>query len=71
LKYREQQREKAGRLRSHGGKTAIEIQARNNQIREHSKKTHLTSSGFAQKHAAQYGLKPRRVRDILKMAVGS
>jgi hypothetical protein len=76
LKYRDRQREKAELPRGHDGKDPAEIQTRNNQIREHFQKAHiknpsLTISGFAEKHAARYRLKSRRVRDILKMAVGN
>ncbi len=76
MKYRDQQREKAKKPRSYKGKTPTEIQTRNDQIREHFKKAliknpRLTPYSFSEKHAARYGLKPRRVRDILKLAVGN
>ena len=56
--------------------TPKEIEIRNNQILNHFreallKNPRLTPSGFSKKHAAKHGLKPRRVRDILKMAVGN
>ncbi len=71
LKYRVEQSVKGKKPRSHDGKTPTEIQIRNNQIVEHFKKTRLNPSGFSKKYAAKYSLKPRRVREILKIAVGN
>jgi hypothetical protein len=54
-----------------------DLRERNQKIVEHFKKRllknkYLTKNTFANKHAADYGLKPRQVRAILsKMAVGS
>jgi len=62
---------------SHAGQQkSAGIQTRDDQIREHFQKAYiknpsLTPSGFAERHADEYGLKPRQVRNILKMAVGN
>jgi hypothetical protein len=76
FKYRDKQSEKARKPRSHEDKTPIEIRARNNQIIEDFKEARrknprIKASGFAEKHGDEYGLKPRQVRNILKMAVGN
>lgn len=53
------------------GQSSDQLSKRNQKIIEHFKRTHLSRSGFAKKHAAKYGLKSRQVMDILKMAVCS
>ena len=69
--YSDKQSNTASRLRGRGGKTPADIKERNKQIIEHFKKSRLTASSFAVKYASKYDLKPRRVRDILNMAVGN
>ncbi len=74
--YRNQQQKRANKPRSRGGKSPAEIQTRNAQIIEHFKKAlleypNITQSSFSKKHAAGYGLKPRQIRNILKIGVGS
>lgn len=69
--YSKKQSDKASRPRSRGGKTPADIKKRNEEIIEHFKKSRLTASSFAVKYASKYDLKPRRVRDILNVAVGN
>lgn len=69
--YSDKQSNTASRPRGRGGKTPADIKKRNEEIIEHFKKSRLTPSSFAVKYASKYDLKPRRVRDILNMAVGN
>ena len=74
--FRKDQSKKGSKLRGHDGKTAADLQTRNNLIIEDFKKAlrknpRLTPSAFAQKYAANYNLKSRRIWDLLKMAVGN
>ena len=65
------QSEKGSKRRTRNGITPAERSERDQKIFQHFKKTRLKPSGFAEKHAAKFGLKPRSVRLILKKAVGS
>jgi len=53
------------------GLTQDQLTERNQKIVDHFKRTKLTVSGFAQKHAGKYGLSIRTVRLILSKPVGS
>lgn len=68
IRFRENQA-KAGRNR--WNKKALN--ERNQKMTEHFKRTRLTPSSFAEdkKNQKKYGLKPRQIRTILKMAVGN
>jgi hypothetical protein len=63
------QSQKRAKREHWNGQSHDQLSKRNQKMIEHFKRTHLSRSGFAKKHAAKYGLKPRRVMDILKMAV--
>jgi len=65
------QSEKAKKKRIRNGVTPADREARDAAMCEHFKKTRLTINGFAVKHAAKYGLKPRSVRYILEKTVGN
>lgn len=47
------------------------LKIRNTKIIEHFRKTKLTQSSFAEKHASEYELKSRQVRKILQIALGT
>ncbi len=64
-------RQKRRKRRTWNGLTREQISARNQKMFEHFKKTHLTRSSFAQKHAQKYGLKTRQIRNILPNTVGN
>ena len=68
---RKKQIETRSKRHTWNGQTREQLSARNQKMIEHFKRTHLSRSGFAKKHAAKYGLKSRQVMDILKMAVCS
>lgn len=65
------QTERRTKRKTWRGMTKEQLKSRDEKIIEHFKKTHLTAAGFADKHSAKYGLKSKRVRDILKKALGS
>jgi hypothetical protein len=59
-----------------GQQKSTKIKTRDDQIRKDFQKIHIknpriTPSGFAKSHADKYGLRARRIQDILKTAVGS
>lgn len=70
-KYSKKQKEARAKRKTWGGLTQDHLLERNQKMIEHFKRTHLSRSGFANKHAAKYGLKSRQVMEILKMAVCS
>lgn len=70
-KHSENQQKRRSKRQTWNGLTREEREKRNQKIIEHFKKTPLKPSSFAQKYASKYGLKPRRVRDILSKGVGS
>jgi len=63
-KYKQEQSERGGK-RWKEKADALEI--RNKKIFKHFKETHLTPRSFAIRHAADHGLKPRHVQDIIKI----
>lgn len=65
------QKETRARRRTWNGLTSAEREARDRNIFNHFKRTHLSRSGFAKTHAKKYGLKPRRIQEILTRAVGT
>lgn len=69
--YKQVQSIKGSKPRKRNGVTPAEREIRNEKIIEHYQRTRLKPAGFAEKHAAKYGLKPRTVRLILKNAVGN
>lgn len=75
-KFQSTQSEKAKKPRARNGITPGIREERNKKIIQHFNQAlitnpSLTHSSFAEKHAEKYGLKPRRIRDILKMVVGN
>ena len=71
VKEKRRQSLKGSRPRTRNGITPTERLERNKEILSHYEQTHLSISGFANKHAAKYTLKPRQIRTILKKALGS
>jgi len=65
------QSKKAKLPRSRDGMTPAERNKRDHEMISHFKRTHLTASSFAERYASKYNLKPRRVREILKKALGN
>jgi len=71
VKEKRRQSLKGSRPRTRNGITPTERLERNKEILSHYEQTHLSISGFANKHAAKYTLQPRQIRNILKKALGS
>ncbi len=64
-KHGKEQSERRGNRKTWKGMTKEQLSARDKAIIAHYKRTKLTRSSFATKHAADYGLKWRRVMDII------
>jgi hypothetical protein len=71
LKHSQDQRRIRAKRRMYHGDTREKISERDQKIIEDFKRTRLTSSSFAEKHAAEYHLSSRWIRRILKKAVGT
>ena len=71
VKERRRQGVKARRPRTRNGITPPDRDKRNEEMIVHYQQTHLSISGFANRHTATYSLKPRQIRTILKKALGS
>lgn len=57
-----------GKRKNYHGQTSEQLSERNEKIDNHFKKSHLSESSFAKKHAAEYDLQPRMIRLILQKA---
>ena len=62
---------KARKPRTRYGMTPEERQKRNDEIRRLFRESRLDQTSFSERHAAEYKLKPRQIRNILKSALGS
>jgi len=71
IRYSEDQANRRDKRQTWGGKTREQIRVRDEEIAKAFKKSKLNSSNFSQKYASKYGLKSRRIREILKKALGS
>lgn len=70
-KYSKSQGKIRKKRQTWGGLKRDQLLARNQRICEDFKKTGLTENNFSNKYAGKYDLKPRRIREILKMIVGN
>lgn len=76
VKYSKSQSGKGSKKRGRSGKSVDEIETRNIHIRNDFKQAklknrHLTPHQFSNDPPQDYSIKPRQIRAILKMAVGS
>lgn len=70
-KYSNTQKVNRGNRKTWNNLTKEQMAERNQKIADHCNRTRLKPSSFAKRHAAEYGLKPRRIKEILKEALGT